>query len=118
MNPLLFQTIKFLKAARRLLNRKTGRRNKGWTQKTFARDKNRHGVASSSKAAVCFCMSGVINHLAKGREQEAEQARTQITKLVPLGQIVDFNDAKGRTQKEVVEVFTKAIRNLENNGVS
>jgi len=107
---LLFETVKALREARRLIK-------KGWSRKAYARDRWRHPVDSSSKRAVCFCATGAINRATWGKNFSiTEQAETQIKNVISSNgfhNIVDWNDAMGRTKQEVVRAFTKAIQTLE-----
>ena len=52
-------TVNTLKAARNLLE-------KGWTQGTYARDKNGASVDYRDPEACSFCISGVLKKVARG----------------------------------------------------
>jgi len=112
---LLFETVKALREARRLIK-------KGWTRRAFARDKWRHSVASDSPRAACFCAEGAINRavaLAADPCTVKDQAIIQLKKHIPPYQpqnVVSWNDHPQRTKQEVVRVFTKAIQMLESIG--
>jgi len=72
----------------------------GWCQYNEAKDENGSPVASFSAEAVSFCILGAAHGEA----------------LPPLGlpewvrvSLADYNDAKGRTQAEVLSLFDEAI---------
>lgn len=100
-------TLEILKAARE-------RVAKGWTQGEVARDAAGLAVGSISQDAVCWCSLGALNGaLGPG---ESWDGWSDAKKLLRIAagiydniSIVDWNDAPGRTQAEVIAAFTRAI---------
>lgn len=94
---------------------------KGWTCKTTARDDMGHGVDVNSRHAVKFCAAGAIRraYLDQALERPMEikhlalcfaEARQHFRQCTGTSDpLSTWNDAKGRTQEEVLEVFAKAL---------
>lgn len=102
-------SIKILEAAYRLLK-------KGWTQKTYATDKNGEQCSyrKSDNVAVCYCLSGAILRSGGLPGEAAYQAIYQVLpKQYSYMGIVAWNDQPERTQEEVLDVVKKAIKGLK-----
>jgi hypothetical protein len=94
---------------------------RGWTQGHYARTATGDPVASMLGRqvgdAVCWCAEGAL--LAVNHGVFPYKARTEIKRVIgQLGlvgpdAIVRWNDAKDRTQAEVLDVFDRAIANVE-----
>ena len=83
-------TLDALKAARRLIA-------KGWTQRTSALSSEGLIVSATSARAVKWCALGAI-----GASVRSWRHRTAAMKAL--------RKVRGRTQAEVVQAFTRAIR--------
>lgn len=84
----------------------------GWTQHYTARDAAGDPVPTNKQEACSFCAVGAL--MAVGRPQDFEASLHAAAVLLaalpePFTSIVDFNDAKGRTQDEVLALFDLAI---------
>jgi len=101
---------------------------RGWTQGTWARDAVGERAPERGNAAVCWCIVGALNAVADDREGHhlfwvaglLEPARDALYEaLEDLGgydfgtALVEFNDAPGRTQAEVLALFDLAIAAVE-----
>jgi hypothetical protein len=89
--------------ARRLVRAKGG-----WTQDSYAKDKDGKSTAPTMQSATCFCALGAIKRAkAELGLDECDSVGTVLFRVV--GYIPEWNDVPGRTQAEVVDAFTKAI---------
>ena len=97
-------TNDILKAARELLTPKGA-----WTQWDYARDKNGMSVPSSQDEAKCFCLLGAILRVSResGCLVGLTKVEAKLSKVV--GNYIDWNDAPGRTQQEVLDLLDKVI---------
>ena len=76
-----------------------------WCQGEVAKDKNGAEVGIDSPRAVAWCMLG-----ATGTHSDASSsADLMLAQVVPGNEVTAWNDAPGRTQKEVLALFDKAI---------
>ncbi|WP_315729923.1 hypothetical protein [Bradyrhizobium sp. SZCCHNRI2010] len=76
-----------------------------WTQKTLARDRNGKPVSVFSREARCFDIEGCIRRAA-GEEDRGAYARfVPIIKAQVGKQPFDWNDQRGRVQRDVVRMF-------------
>jgi hypothetical protein len=83
----------------------------GWTQHAPGRDAE--GNLVDIKIAVCWCAIGACYAVVPSDSQGvADIAMFELSKVVPGGLISVFNDAPGRTQAEVLEVFVRGIEKL------
>lgn len=95
---------------------------KGWCQNFCATDREGNVVATDSPRAAKWCAFGAIRavrrHEMKFCVTEAEQDQLAISEdeaLTALGgfsEIVNYSEALGRTQAEVVARFDAAIREM------
>lgn len=90
---------------------------KGWTQHEFARDANGVDVGSLSKSAACFCTIGAINAAQHSLTRKVnpslrEDAKRAVRDVIQGG-IAMWNDTKGRTKDEVIEVLKQAAEIVE-----
>ena len=94
----------------------------GWTQKTSARNSNGKIRSAYDSDACQFCMIGAIDRaafeLTSGSLQRTTVAREAVDQLHSrlmmdtYGKSVSvamFNDATGRTKREVLEAFERTI---------
>lgn len=84
----------------------------GWTQKASARDKDGNPVHTMHADACQFCAVGALLKVSDPVDFEASlDVETHLYAALPEGftSIVAFNDAKGRTQDEVLALFDLAI---------
>ena len=100
--------------------------NHGWTQGIYARDENGKGCGTTAAGAVCWCASGALTkalHRVVGtaasarlwdaalREADAAMKRAIFARWPTTGDndsIIVWNDAKERTQADVVATFHNA----------
>jgi len=80
----------------------------GWCQYNEAKDENGSPVASFSAEAVSFCILGAAHGEALPPLRTALRARLGLPEWVRVS-LADYNDAKGRTQAEVLSLFDEAI---------
>src|SRR5690349_5736981 len=87
---------------------------RGWCQGVDARDRSRRSVDPWSKSACRWCMMGSLH--AEDRPSGYENSALQLLKLaIGEGFVTCWNDAKGRTQAEVIAAFDKAIALAESS---
>lgn len=105
----------------------------GWIQDHYAADANGRVCPETAPEAACFCADGALyaasnvwnlinddyfNTMEVVRDA-ADALYIAIYGTTPTdsrhGGIIQWNDAKGRTQEEVVAVFDKAIAAQEGN---
>lgn len=79
---------------------------KGWTQDAYARRRDHHKTDPCSPAACYWCASGALRAvgLVSGIDWES-------TNLNGYG-VTSWNDLPGRTQAEVLAMFTNSIAAL------
>jgi hypothetical protein len=95
--------VDVLKAARAKIEQ-------GWTQGAFALDRERGVVPVNSPAAVCWCSLGAIKFADHDLYSDSYFAAEKILgRASGNANIIPWNDAPGRTQAEVLEVFDHAI---------
>lgn len=82
----------------------------GWTQHAPGRDAN--GDPVDIKRATCWCAIGACYAASPLEQLPADEAVAMLSSVVPNGLISIFNDAPGRTQAEVLEVFDRAVEKL------
>ncbi len=92
------ETAEVLRKARALVE-------EGWTQGAMSRDARGYKSLTSTAAPVCFCAIGAIQ---EADPKSCLAAATALGRIVG-GSIIDFNDAPGRTQQEVIAAFDRAI---------
>lgn len=96
----------FLKHARNLII-------KGWTQGHYAKNNQGDSTCYKSKEACKFCSAGALLRTDEDFGTDMELEVREILKTAINGDcIVDWNDKTGRTKKQVVEAFNKAIKKL------
>jgi len=92
----------------------------GWTQKTYSRDAYGHQIPFGDSRCSQFCLSGAVQHAGAvnggfGFVQKAVLAELRDA-IGPNTAIALWNDAKDRTQQEVLDVIDKAIKALDERG--
>lgn len=98
-------TLEILKAARAKLAQ-------GWTQGAFARDADGLPVNVCHPKATCWCITGAFRSLPP--EADFMQARIALkSSLSGDPQLSEWNDVRGRTQADVIELFDHVIAKLE-----
>jgi hypothetical protein len=89
--------------------------NKGWTQGNYARNQFGTPVYLGSSEATCFCAVGALALAAEDNDLiildehpllDAFARRTQ-------SNIADWNDQKGRTIEQVLDLFDKVAEDLK-----
>lgn len=94
------ETLRNLRAARAKLER-------GWTQVAQARDARGEPVERGAPEAVAWCLLGAIH---PKHECVGDTCRVLTSVLgVDRSRFVSWNDAKGRTQAEVLDAIDRAI---------
>lgn len=113
--------LETLKAARRLLSVPGA-----WTTETYAKDGRGCDVLPEDETASCWCILGALYRVtqhcpnAETNHPDVEDAAQQLLSAGGLPwpsllgthateRVFRWNDAPGRTQEEVLEVFDKAI---------
>jgi hypothetical protein len=86
----------------------------GWTQKAFFRDAKGDKILDSDRQAIqraakSVCLVGAIR-LVDTSDEMLWQARSQLYRVINAP--YTFNDAHGRTKKQVLAVLRKAIKAL------
>ncbi len=87
---------------------------KGWTQGASARDSYGIGVYSGDPDAICWCAIGALAAVYGDSQDEYDQAFRRVVGVLTdrLGcvypVIMQWNDAPGRTQAEVVALLKEA----------
>ena len=107
------KTIDVLKKARALIA-------KGWTQSVGAADEYGLHVDIASFRACKFCASGAVCRAAGNDIPSRMLAMRSLARVVPDSarsrsrdatmRVIVFNDAKGRTRRQVLAAFDKAIK--------
>lgn len=102
--------LQILTRARKLLSNP-----KRWCQWTSAKDKNGLSVSPFSKNAVSFCAYGSIERVTDGDIGECalilDKEAGRISKK--KGDLVGYNDARGRTHAQILALFDSAISRLK-----
>lgn len=93
------------------LKRMRGLLASGWTQGALARDRNGHEVSETSDNAVSFCIAGAMYRSARGliRLWSIHHALREVN----ADEIASWNDARNRTQSEVLALIDRAIEIAE-----
>ena len=83
---------------------------KGWTQQEYARKADFESVSTKSPEATCWCIEGAImaadtNENLPRQLECLDMLRTEAN----ADNIVSWNDAKGRTQTQVLALFDFVI---------
>lgn len=93
---------------------------KGWTQGYYAKTKRGRVVEAESRSAATFCLWGAERralHELKTADlsagQEAMNLVRRCARIKHSVALVDYNDTKGRTKKEILDVVTCAIKKAE-----
>lgn len=91
-----------------------------WTQGVLARDATGAEVGYDDDTATCWCVDGAVTLAADegdGRNDPSWSAAWEALKEVAPGDwnvaLIDWNDAPGRTQAEVLALLDRAIENEE-----
>ena len=87
-----------------------------WTQVAFARTASDHPTDSGDPNACKFCALGALLATLKPHEADTyAEAVSELEKYVPHPNnagVMAFNDTPGRSHSEVLEIFDKAIANV------
>lgn len=100
--------LRILRDARNLIR-------KGWTQNVLARTASGYPIGPNKPPAAKFCALGACERAAhdigdvKGFERAMIAARLKAALPAGFYWPTDFNDNHARTQREVVDWFTRAI---------
>lgn len=106
-------TIEILRGARELVARPGG-----WTQKALGRDENGDELVAGYSGSgllrsVCVCAEGAVCFVDFLHRHAAMRALRLAIDPSDLTDVHRWNDAKHRTQAEVVAAFDRAIASLE-----
>ena len=87
---------------------------KGWTQGWFAKTASGRDCGAESSDASCWCLSGALQRAFQDESSsEAEdRAASSLRWTIRRKSIADWNDAKRRTQTQVVGAVTRTIARL------
>ena len=86
-----------------------------WTQRVMARDSLGLSCAPTSSGAQCWCTAGAFINAANCDARLEDEALRQVSDfcLARLGmELLDWNDAEGRTQEEVLKFMDEFISTL------
>jgi hypothetical protein len=90
-----------LAEARKLIER-------GWTQGQYARGKSGKAVDEHGRHAVCFCALGALRRATGNYWDNGPETRLLRSAIGSKKDVIDWNDAKRRTQAQVIEAFKRA----------
>lgn len=85
---------------------------KGWTQNACSRDKDGNARLSLYPKAYSYCLGGAITKAGCGILYNTIQDQLALTLKNNRFSIVGWNDAKGRTKKQVIALLDKTITRL------
>lgn len=87
---------------------------KGWTQDYFAVNIDGKLVDECSDDAVCWCLSGAIEASYRHFNYKSETiySITEEIEKITGTDVVKWNDVKGRTQEEAVQLMKQVELNL------
>jgi hypothetical protein len=89
-----------------------------WTQGEGARDQSGSVVGSKEPVAVCWCSIGAIHRGDDGGGFCGYDARLLVKEAAGgVSSLAEWNDAPGRTQAEVLNVFDRAIALAKERGL-
>src|SRR2546430_620949 len=95
---------RYLKAARSLIC-------DGWTQKALARTGDDRPISPFDQRACAFCAVGAIMAArGAGTWETFEYEIELLTSVLWVPTLSQWNDAEGRTVKDIIEAFDMAIR--------
>lgn len=83
---------------------------RGWTQGCAARDANGNAVGSLSPDAVKWCLAGARSRAWEDNARREGPVNLSEYLLPGSGGYVNWNDAPGRTQEEVLAFLDEAIK--------
>lgn len=95
---------------------------KGWCQTTMARDSMGNGVGLMSTLACKFCLGGAIRRASNDSSSLYQPARSVVARVIQAVtndkdrdnvNLSTWNDTKGRTQADVLEVLSLSIEMAE-----
>lgn len=99
----------------RAFNRAARLIEQGWTKGAFARNNSGHSLYSTDKKATKFCMRGAVHRAETDMELPCSldgflcMISKQMLRVVPS----EYNDAKGRTAKEVANFLRRVSRHIK-----
>jgi hypothetical protein len=113
--------MSYLNERARLLRETKRLLKKGWTQKVFARDASGDPESQHSKAAVCWCLTGALSRASEYKNISYENyvsVRQLLEEFIHAETdtwwtMTTWNDQKGRTQQEVIDLVDKAYREIK-----
>jgi hypothetical protein len=81
----------------------------GWTQEVYARDASGDEARYLDSGAVCFCLDGCyLRVIDAGATLPARQIALEILYEFTDGNYVRWNDAPGRTKRQVMAMLRRA----------
>lgn len=88
-----------------------------WTQGEWARNADGDRVYLRAESAVRFCADGALRAISERGRFAANGFLRRVLPGAPFyPNTIEFNDAKGRTQAEVVDAFNRAIELAKSEG--
>ena len=83
---------------------------KGWCRRDYAVGLDGEAISWSAPEACRFCMAGSLYAAAKTNHSPAlSQAFDAIKQSNSIGDLVIFNDARGRRKPQILKAFDRAI---------
>lgn len=94
-----------------ILQRIRAKVSKYWIKGSYARDVRGNSVASGADSACKWCLVGAVASECSEESIATRHALTHaINKIIGTGWSIEaWNDAKGRTKEEVLDVIDKVI---------
>ena len=93
-----------------LIDTKTILQTKDWCQGNYARDANKKPVIASDPSAVSYCLVGAIWAATPIIDWHLRAEISECLQLLNGNSIpTKWNDQKGRTKQEVIDLLDKAI---------
>lgn len=94
---------------------------KGWTQGNYAVNQEGVVIGYTSGNACKFCLSGALARTQNDFNLSwynylSHNVRQLIENNLPDGDVISWNDKKGRTKKQVVSLLNKVIKSLSRKG--
>lgn len=95
--------LQILESARRLII-------KGWCRGAFSVTKNGRPVYPWNKKAARWCVAGALSRLdPTSTYEEPKAAEKYLIEAAGTKLLTEWNDKKGRTKKEVIQLYDRAI---------
>lgn len=97
-----------------LLRKARGYVERGWTREVGARNTLGMETSSTNRYAIRWCTIGAMERANAGPGEMVSHGRALLLSLIPDISLAGWNDAPGRTQQDVLNLFDRAIEKAEN----